>query len=62
MDKAIPRFERRVNSGGSVQIRFVTLTHDGKLVRMTLWDLVNKHGADEVLRMRERYPEIEVEK
>jgi len=59
MEKTLPRFVRHTNAGGT-HITFVTVTHDGKVLEMTMWDLVNKHGYEKVLQMREQYPEIEV--
>jgi hypothetical protein len=59
MDKVVPRFVRH-NGAGGPRVTFVTMTHDGKKQELSMWDLLNKHGAEEVLRMRERYPEIEV--
>jgi hypothetical protein len=58
MDKMVPCFVRH-NGAGGPYVTFVTMTHDGKKKELSMWDLLNKHGADEVLRMRERYPEIE---
>lgn len=59
MNKIIPRFERH-NGPGGPRVTFVTVTPDGKEQELTLWDLLNKHGAEKVLQMREQYPEIEV--
>jgi hypothetical protein len=56
MDKDIPRFVR--HAGPWSHVTFVTINNDGKKVEMPLWDLINRYGADEVLRMREKYPEI----
>ncbi len=55
MEKAVPRFVRRDGPGSKVV--FITKDRDGREVELSLWDLVNLRGADEVLRMRERYPE-----
>lgn len=60
MDK-VPRFVRH-NGPGGPRVTFVTVDRDGRERELTLWDLVNKHGAEKVLRMREEYPEVEVGK
>lgn len=57
MEKA-PRFVRRSGPGGP-RVTFVTVDRDGKEREVGLWDLFNKYGAEEVLRMREKYPEVE---
>lgn len=58
MEKSVPRFVRRRGPGGP-RVTFVTVTRDGKEEELTLWDLVNRHGAEGVLRLRKQYPEIE---
>jgi hypothetical protein len=55
-----PRFVRR-NGPGGPRITFVTITSDGREQELTMWDLLNKHGAERVLQMREQYPEVEEE-
>jgi hypothetical protein len=58
MERTVPRFVRHNGAGGS-RVTFVTVTCDGREQELTLWDLLNKHGAEEVLKMREQYPEVE---
>ena len=57
MEKTVPRFVR--HNGPSPRVTFVTVDRDGKKLELSMWDLVNSHGAEEILRMRERYPEVE---
>lgn len=52
-----PRFVRREGLGGP-RVTFVTVDRDGSEREMTLWDLLNKYGAEKVLQMREQYPEV----
>ena len=40
------------------KIRFITLDRNGDKVIYNLWELVNKFGADQVLKMRTTLPEI----
>lgn len=60
MDKIVPRFVRHKGAGGS-RVTFVTMTSDGEKLELSMWDLLNKHGAEKVLQMREQYPEVEVD-
>jgi len=59
MNKPIPRFVRRRNPNGD-KVTFVTATRDGKKQELSLWDLINKYGADKVLEMREQFPEEDI--
>jgi hypothetical protein len=60
MEKTVPRFVRH-NGVGGPRVTFITLTYDGKLKELNMWEMVDKYGADGVLKMRAQYPEFEVE-
>ena len=60
MEKTVPRFVRHKNVGGP-RVTFITMTNDGQLKELNMWEMVDKYGAEGVLKMRTLYPEFKVE-
>jgi len=54
----VPRFVRR-NGPNGPSIVLVTKTPDGANKEFSMWELINKYGADKVLQMRQEFPETE---
>jgi hypothetical protein len=58
--ESIPRFVRRGGKcGAGTTVVFLTKSSDGRDKEISMWELVDKYGADKVIQMRREFPETE---